>query len=70
MAFSLSTGLYGQQFISQRMETKYFPDGWRRIVAERIFPSTSLDLANFVHPNLGSFILFPTTSIVGFPSFG
>jgi hypothetical protein len=29
-------------------ETKYFPVGFRLIVAERIFPSTSLDLANIL----------------------
>lgn len=56
--------------VSQEIATKYLPDGLRRIVAEMIFPLTSLDFANVTYPNLGSLIWFPTTSIVGLPFFG
>jgi hypothetical protein len=62
-AFSLSTETYRQPFISQRIETKYFPAGFGLMVAEGIFPLTSQYFANFTQLNF-----FPSTSMVGRPA--
>src|SRR5699024_3784279 len=44
----------------QQRETKYFPDGFWEMVADRIRPLTSFEIRHFTRPSFGSWTKPPT----------